>query len=65
MGELWVWTQKILMEAPIVVSNSLESYPRTKLYGLMDELFISNLSNHTDLCENLKGNTMVQERVPL
>jgi len=54
------------MKAPNAVGNFWGSYPHTKLYGLMNKLFISNRSKHTDLRENRKRrNHSERERVPL
>ena len=56
VGEIFEYRLKRLsIKAPNAVSNSRRSYPRTKLYGLMDEFFRSNQSKHTDLHENPKG----------
>ena len=67
MGEIFKYKLKRLsMKAPNVVGNFWGSYPHTKLYGLMNKLFISNRSKHTDLRENRKRrNHSERERVPL
>ena len=67
VGEIFEYRLKRLsIKAPNAVSNSRRSYPHTKLYGLMDELFRSNHSTHTNLREDSKGkNHSARERVQL
>jgi len=54
IGRTLIVDSKVLNKSTKCCGNSRESYPRTKLYGLTDELFKSNQSKCIDLRENPK-----------
>ena len=58
--------KRISMKTLNAVGKSRGSYPRTELYGLIDELFRSKQSKRTNLRENPKEkNHSARERIPL